>query len=198
MEWFDFKQEKGQIIQVCITKFKERATLLGVSLNIDEILLKYIGGLHSYLYHTILLFKPTNLDDVYVQAQYLEECGRFDNEDNYSKSKPHRNDKFAASYAKEENKKKRGHYSHCDKYGHTKDGCWRLHLDRTPRWFDQGKEIKNAMVSKDPVQLYEIEDSSIIDENLSYVLFKIPCIMNAKRVVVHKKKELQCISRKGN
>jgi len=91
--------------------------------------LKYIGGLHSYLCHTILLFKPAYLNDVYVQEQYLEECGRFDKEDNNSKSKPHGKDKVVALSAKEENKKKRGHCSNCDKDDHTKDGCWKLHPD---------------------------------------------------------------------
>ena len=38
--------------------------------------MKYIGGLHSYLQKTIMLFNPTNLDQVCVQAQYLEEDGK--------------------------------------------------------------------------------------------------------------------------
>lgn len=68
MEWFDFKQSRGQSVQEYTIKFKKRATLSGVSLKIDEILLKYIRGFHSYLHHTILLFKPMNLDEVCVQA----------------------------------------------------------------------------------------------------------------------------------
>lgn len=68
MEWFDVKQVKGQSVQDYTTKLKKRATLLGVSLNIDESLLTYIGGLHSYLHHTILLFKLTNLDEVCIQV----------------------------------------------------------------------------------------------------------------------------------
>lgn len=37
--------------------------------------MKYIGGLHSYLRHTILMFNPTMLDEVCVQATHLENQG---------------------------------------------------------------------------------------------------------------------------
>ena len=37
-----------------------------------ETLLKYIGGMQSYLRHTILMFNPTNIDKVSVQATHLE------------------------------------------------------------------------------------------------------------------------------
>ena len=46
------------------------------SSDLPETLLKYIGGLHSYLRHTILIFNPTNLDDVSVQATHLESRGK--------------------------------------------------------------------------------------------------------------------------
>ena len=41
-----------------------------------ETLLKYIGGLHSYLRHTILMLNPTSLDDVSVQATRREARGK--------------------------------------------------------------------------------------------------------------------------
>jgi len=81
MEWYHFKNSRGQSVQEYTTKFKKRATLLSDSLKSNACLLKYIGGLHSYLCHTILLFKPMNLDEVCVEAQYLEESGRYDQED---------------------------------------------------------------------------------------------------------------------
>jgi hypothetical protein len=37
-----------------------------------ETLLKYIGGMHSYLRHTILMFSPTDIDKVSIQATHLE------------------------------------------------------------------------------------------------------------------------------
>jgi hypothetical protein len=41
-------------------------------------LIKYTGALHSYLRHTILMFNPSNLDEVCVQATHLEARGRND------------------------------------------------------------------------------------------------------------------------
>ncbi|WP_208081131.1 hypothetical protein, partial [Bacteroides uniformis] len=35
----------------------------------------YIGGFHSYLRHNILMFNPTNLDEVCVQAMHLKQKG---------------------------------------------------------------------------------------------------------------------------
>ena len=50
--------------------------LLGVDLQSQDTLLKYIGSLHSYLKHTILMFYPTILDEVCVQATHLEARGK--------------------------------------------------------------------------------------------------------------------------
>lgn len=50
--------------------------MLGIQLQSQDTLLKYIGGLHSYLQHTILMFNPTNLDEVCVQATHLEARGK--------------------------------------------------------------------------------------------------------------------------
>jgi len=50
--------------------------MLGISLDSPETLLKYIGGLHSYMRHTILMFNPTSIDEVFVQATHLEARGK--------------------------------------------------------------------------------------------------------------------------
>ena len=49
---------------------------MGVDLSSQDTLLKYIGGLHSYLRHTIIMFNPTNLDEVCVQETHLEAIGK--------------------------------------------------------------------------------------------------------------------------
>jgi len=46
--------------------------MLGIALNSDEILFKYISGLHSYLKYKFLLFDANDLDKVCVQATHLE------------------------------------------------------------------------------------------------------------------------------
>ena len=50
--------------------------MLGVDFQSQDTFLKYIGGLHSYLRHTILMFNPNNLDDVCGQATHLEARGK--------------------------------------------------------------------------------------------------------------------------
>jgi hypothetical protein len=72
IEWKHLRQGKGQNIQSYRHELKKKALSLGLSLYTHETLLKYIGGMHSYLRHTILMFKPTNIDKVLVQATHLE------------------------------------------------------------------------------------------------------------------------------
>jgi len=76
MSWQNVRQLKGQTVQSYTQEFRKRALLLGIPLDNQETLLKYIGGLHSYLRHTILMFNPTSLDEVCVQANHLESRGK--------------------------------------------------------------------------------------------------------------------------
>ena len=48
MDWQNFRQGKGQNVQSYTQEFRRRALILGVDLTSQEILLEYIGGLHSY------------------------------------------------------------------------------------------------------------------------------------------------------
>jgi hypothetical protein len=63
---------------------------LGIPLYTCETLLKHIGDMHSYLRHTILMFNPTNIDELLVQATHLEDSkGKHVFED----KKPHKFEK---------------------------------------------------------------------------------------------------------
>ena len=66
MDQQSFKQGKGQSVQEYTQEFRKRAMILGVSLYTHDTFLKYIGGLHDYLNHIILIFNPTNIDEVSV------------------------------------------------------------------------------------------------------------------------------------
>jgi hypothetical protein len=72
IEWKHLRQGKGKNVQVYTQEFKKKALSLGIPLYTRETLLKYIGGMHSYLRHTILMFNPTNIDEVSVQATHLK------------------------------------------------------------------------------------------------------------------------------
>ena len=76
MDWQNFRQLKGQSVQNYTQEFRRRALVLGVNLSSQDTLLKYIGGLHSYLRHTIIMFNPTNLDEVFVEAIHIETRGK--------------------------------------------------------------------------------------------------------------------------
>ena len=76
MSWKNIRQLKGKSVQGYTQEFRKRALILGISLDSPETLLKYIGGLHNYLKHTILMFNPTSIDEVSIQATHLEARGK--------------------------------------------------------------------------------------------------------------------------
>jgi hypothetical protein len=70
--WQHLRQGNGKNVQAYTHEFKRKALSLGIPLHTLETLLKYIGGMHSYIRHTILMFNPTNIEEVSVQATHLE------------------------------------------------------------------------------------------------------------------------------
>jgi hypothetical protein len=76
MEWKNLRQSKGQTAQSFMEEFRKKALALNIHLDSYETLMKYIGALHSYIHHTLLLFNPTSFDEVCVQATYLENRGK--------------------------------------------------------------------------------------------------------------------------
>eukprot|EP00253_Pinus_taeda_P025207 PITA_25207 len=63
ISWQRFRQLKGKSVQGYTQEFRKEALILGISLDSLETLFKYIGGLHSYMRHTILMFNPTSIDE---------------------------------------------------------------------------------------------------------------------------------------
>jgi hypothetical protein len=143
MEWKNFRQAKGQNVQSFTQEFRRRALVLGVDLSSQETLLKYIGALHSYLRHTILMFNPTNLDEVCVQANHLEARGRNDTHEGFKKTYSQgdkEKKKFKGNGRKNAAVKKEGEKftcKHCSKDGHDEDHCWKLH----PYYASQGERV---------------------------------------------------------
>jgi hypothetical protein len=114
---------------------------LGISLDTQETLLKYIGGLHSYLQHTILMFYPTSLDEVCVQATHLESRGKNVNVDfvkplksTEGKFKGKGKEKFKGNKTNTV-KKEKPTCTHYKKEGHSEDHCWILHPELKPTKF---------------------------------------------------------------
>jgi hypothetical protein len=123
MDWKNFRQAKGKSVQSYTQEFRRRALILGIDLSSQETLLKYIGGLHSFLRHTIIMFNPTNLDEFCVHVTHLEARGK--NSPQEGNKKPFFNGdegkrKFKGNGKKNVSIKKEGEKLSCKH--HSKDG----------------------------------------------------------------------------
>jgi hypothetical protein len=156
MDWQNFRQAKGKNVQSFTQEFRRRALVLGVDLSSQETLLKYIGALHSYLRHTILMFNPSNLDEVFVQATDLEARGG--NETHEGNKNPfNHGDKekrnFKGNGKKISSVKKEGEKftcKHFSKDGHDEDHCWKLHPEKRPKMFsNKGKPKTTVTIQQD-------------------------------------------------
>jgi hypothetical protein len=140
----NFIQSKGQTVQSFTEEFRKKSLALNIFLDSYETLMKYIGTLHSYIPHNLLLFNPTNLDEVCVQATHLEDMGKHAQEDPTKKPSnfPHkqfkgkvkRKDKKATTINREEGNPS---CTHCKKDGHDDEHCWKLHPEKRPKQFGE-------------------------------------------------------------
>lgn len=157
MNWKTFRQGKGQSFQDYTHEFRKQAISLNVPFYTQDTLLKYIGGLHSYLRHTILMLSPNNLDEVSVQATHLVSRGKNTFSDNFSK-KPSKSKGKSKGKDKDKDKGKgkktttvkegdKPTCSHCKKEGHDDSKCQKLHLELRPKRYggNKGKQ-KTAIV----------------------------------------------------
>ena len=135
-------------------EFRKRALILGISLDSPETLLKYIGGLYNYMRHTILMFNPTSIDEVSVQATHLEARGKNGNievggpsQPTVSKSKEKRKQKWKARKANTAQKRKAS-CTHCKKDGHDDEHCWILHPELRHKKFEGKKKKTVAAIQK--------------------------------------------------
>jgi len=76
MEWQYFRQGKGQNVKIFTEEFRKQALNLGISLDSPETITKYIGALHSYIRHSLLLFEPTTIDVAILKVIHLKSRGK--------------------------------------------------------------------------------------------------------------------------
>jgi hypothetical protein len=148
--WQHLRQGKGKNVQAYTQEFKRKALSLGIPLHTPETLLKYIGGMHSYLHHTILMFNPTNIDEVSVQATHLEANKGKHVED--VSEEPHEFEEQSKGKGKskktttvKKDEEKNPTCSHCEKKGHDEKHCWKLHPELKPKWAQPRKGKKKTM-----------------------------------------------------
>jgi hypothetical protein len=59
-------------VQEYTHSFRKMDLMLDIPLHTQETLMKYIGGLPTHIRNIVFMLGPTNLDEVYVQATYIE------------------------------------------------------------------------------------------------------------------------------
>jgi hypothetical protein len=59
-------------VQEYTNSFRKMALMLDIPLHTQETLMKYIGGLPAHIRNIVFMFGPTNLDEVSIQATYIE------------------------------------------------------------------------------------------------------------------------------
>ena len=118
-------------------------------------MLKYIGGLHSYLRHTILMFNPTSLDEVCVQATHLEARGKNTFEEGRNKPAKGKNKEKTSKgkgkkIASVKQESEKVICKHCSKPGHEEKNCWKLHPEKRPQFNKSKGKQKTAATTFTP------------------------------------------------
>jgi hypothetical protein len=72
IEWQGLKLRKGQTVQEYTDGFHKMELMLDIPLHTQETLMKYIRGLPVHIRKNLFMFGRTNLDEVSVQATYIE------------------------------------------------------------------------------------------------------------------------------
>jgi hypothetical protein len=136
IEWQDLKLRKGQIVQEYTDGSRKMALMLDIPLHTQKTLMKYIEGLPAYIRNIVFMFGPTNINEVYVQATYIE-AGKI-GVGVSGESSSRKEDKSKWNGKKEnpvERKEEKPSCKHCKKEGHDEDHCWKLHPKKRPKWF---------------------------------------------------------------
>jgi hypothetical protein len=117
MEWKNLRQSKGQTVQSFTKEFRKKALRLKIILDSYETLMKYIGELHNYIHHTLLLFNRGK----HVQEDPTKKPSNLPHKpfNNFK-----RKDKNTATMTREGGKPSCTHFK---KSGHNDEHCWKLH-----------------------------------------------------------------------
>jgi hypothetical protein len=153
IEWQSLKLRKGQTVQEYTDGFRKMALMLDIPLQTQETLMKYIGGLPAHIRNIVFMFGPTNLDEVSVQATYIE-AGKTgvsgESSSSRKEDKRKRHGKNANAVTRKEGKPS---CKHCKKEGHDEDRCWQLHPEKRPKWFKEKKGMQTVATTTKPTDL---------------------------------------------
>jgi hypothetical protein len=154
IEWKALKLRNGQTLQEYTDGFQKMALMLDIPLHIQEILMKCIGGLPTHIRNISFMFGPTNIDEVSVQATYIE-AGKIGV--GVSRESSSRKEDKRKWHGKKENevtrKEEKHSCKHYKKEGHDEDYCWKLHPEKIPKWFKENKGRQTVAAKTRPTDL---------------------------------------------
>jgi hypothetical protein len=164
IEWKGIKLIKGQSVQEYIEEFRKMELMLNIPLHTQETLMKYIGGLPAHIRNIVFMFGPTNIDEVSFQETYIEEgkmgVGVSWESSSRKKGKRKGNGKKENSTTRREEKLS---CNHCKKEGHDDDHCWKLHLEKRPKWLKERKGRQTMAATTRPTDFgYDSGDETKI------------------------------------
>jgi hypothetical protein len=141
-------------VQEYTDEFHKLALIIDIQLHTQETLMKYIGGLLAHICNIVFMFGPTNIDEVYVQATYIEagkmRVGVSGESSSRKEDKRKWNGKKENSMERKEEKISCKHYK---KEGHDEDHCWQLHPKKRQKWFKERKGRQTIAVETRPTDL---------------------------------------------
>jgi hypothetical protein len=141
-------------VQEYTNGFRKMALMLDIPLHTQETLMKYTGGLPAHIRNIVFMFGPTNLDEVCVQATYIE-AGKIGV--GVSGESSSRKEDKRKCHGKKSNavtrKEERPSCKHCNKEGHDEDCCWQLHPKKRPKWFKEKKGRQTIAAKTRPIDL---------------------------------------------
>jgi hypothetical protein len=134
--------------------FCKMALMLDIPLHTQEICMKYIGVLPAHIRNIVFMFGPTNIDEVFVQAIYIEAgktgVGVLGESSSRKEEKRKSHGKKSNSVARKEEKPSCKHFN---KEGHDEDHCWKLHSKKRPKWFKEKKGRQTVAATTRPTDL---------------------------------------------
>jgi hypothetical protein len=142
-EWKALKQRKGKTVQEYTDGFHKMALVLDIPFHTQETLMKYIGGFPPHIRNIVFMFGPTNIDEVCVQATYIEAGKTGVGVTGESSSR--KEDKRRWHGKKENSVERMEEKPSCKNYKkevHDEDHCWKLHPEKRPKWFKEKKGRK--------------------------------------------------------
>ncbi|XP_031500273.1 uncharacterized protein LOC116264278 [Nymphaea colorata] len=165
--WYMLRQYNMQSVQEYTAEFRRLAVALGVSLNTEEAVQKFVAGLHYSIRQELQLFRVLDVSSASTTAMAIEVKNRGSNHKNFAKSKQRtlKDEKNRTQKDSKSSSSKFDFYcNHCKISGHIKDKCWKVHPNLRPKWFrdpNKGKQINTVVARENELGSIEHADTTL-------------------------------------